>query len=142
MHSTIEAHGNCLCGAVTIKAKSMSTEVGACHCGSCQKWTGGPLMTVDCKSDVEIEGQEHVSVFQSSDWAERAFCSRCGSSLYYRLKQTNQYIVPAGLFDTERLQFDHQIFVDEKPKYYAFSNDTKMMTGAEVFAMFGSSEAE
>jgi hypothetical protein len=29
-----------------------------------------------------------------------------------------------------------QIFIDEKPAYYTFANQTKTMTGAEVFAMF------
>ena len=131
MGSTIAANGSCLCGAVTIKAKAMSTDVGACHCNFCRKWTGGPLMTVDCKSDVEIDGQEHVSVFKSSDWAERGFCSHCGSHLFYRLKQHNQYIVPDGLFDPDQMRFDHQIFVDEKPRFGAEEEGKKdPMTGA------------
>jgi hypothetical protein len=41
------------------------------------------------------------------------------------------------LFDGEsQLNFDHQIFIDEKPDYYAFVNETRNMTGAEVFAQY------
>jgi hypothetical protein len=135
--STTEAKGSCLCGSVTIEAKSMSTNVGACHCGMCRKWGGGPLLAVDCKSDVVIEGQENVTAYSSSEWAERGFCSKCGTHLFYRLKQNNQYIMPVDFFEPGSvLNFDHQIFVEEKPDYYSFSNETANMTGEEVFAQF------
>ena len=137
MSKTAEKTGSCLCGKTKIHAKAVSAEVGACHCGMCRTWTGGPLLAVDCGTDVTIEGKENVSVFNSSDWAERAFCKQCGTHLYYRLKPNNQHIVPAGLFaDQADFVFDHQIFVDEQPAFYAFANETKNMTGAEVFAQF------
>ena len=45
--------------------------------------------------------------------------------------------MPAGLLDDDSsFVFDHQIFIDEKPPYYEFSNKTKDMTGAEVFAKY------
>lgn len=137
MSSTVEAKGSCLCGAVEIKAQSMSTEVGVCHCGMCRKWTGGPFLSVDCKDSVQIAGSKNVTTFASSEWAERGFCSKCGTHLFYRLKQGNQYIMPVGLFEASaELSLDHQIFIEEKPEYYSFSNKTKNMTGAEVFAQF------
>jgi hypothetical protein len=106
----------------------------------CQRWTGGPLLAIECGSDISFEGEENVAVYDSSDWAERGFCSRCGSHLFYRLKPNDTYVVPAGLFDdSEDLVFQQQIFIDEKPAYYAFANRTKELTGAEVFALFGAS---
>ncbi len=138
MSKRIPANGQCLCGAVTIKANEVSTHAGACHCDSCRKWTGGPLLTVDCGTDVEISGQKHVGVYDSSDWADRGFCKQCGSGLFYRLKHSGQYIMPIGLFDIEsKLVFDHQVFIDVKPEYYCFSNKTKDMTGEEMFAQYG-----
>lgn len=129
--------GRCLCGAVHISTQTMSAHVGACHCGMCRKWGGGPLLAVDCGSDVTFLGKENISIFDSSEWAERGFCSKCGSHLFYRLKAQNLYIVPVGLFDhCVTLIFDHQIFIEEKPAFYSFSNKTKDMTGAEVFAQF------
>ena len=38
------------------------------------------------------------------------------------------------------LVFDHQIFIEEKPSFYAFANETKNMTGEEVFALFAAPE--
>ena len=136
-----EGKGSCLCGAVKILVKSISNEVGACHCDMCRKWTGGPLLAVDCGTDVSFEGQENISVYNSSEWAERAFCNQCGSHLYYRLKEPNQHIMPVGLFDTDiPFVLDHQIFIESKPSYYHFGNKTKEMTGEEVFAQYAPPE--
>lgn len=137
MADQVEAKGQCLCGAVQIHAKAVNKSVGACHCSMCRQWGGGPLLAVDCGTDVAFTGEDKISVYQSSDWAERGFCSQCGSHLFYRLKSNNQHIVSAGLFpDIEGLVFDHQVFIDERPDYYRFANETKDMTGAELFAMF------
>ena len=74
---------------------------------------------------------------RSSDWAERGFCNRCGTHLFYRLKAQGQVILPAGLFDDDTgLEFEHQIFIDRKPPYYTFADNTRDMTEAEVFAKY------
>lgn len=137
MSNTNVGKGHCLCGKVKITAPSMSREVGVCHCGMCRRWTGGPLFAIDCGTDVTFDGKDSVGVYNSSDWAERGFCKHCGTHLFYRLKGNNQYILPVGIFDNAQgLVFDHQIFIEEKPEYYAFSNKTQNMTGAEVFAKY------
>jgi hypothetical protein len=106
----------------------------------CRRWGGGPFMEIDCGADVDIGGEDNVSVFDSSDWAERGFCRNCGTHLFYRLKGSGQHMVPVGLFeDSASLVFKGQVFVDEKPEYYEFANKTKDLTGAEIFAMYGSS---
>ena len=64
------------------------------------------MIAVDCGTDVTFEGEENISVFESSEWAERGFCKECGSHLFYRLKATHQYIMPAGLFDEDTFVFD------------------------------------
>ena len=49
----------------------------------------------------------------------------------------NDYYVPAGLFqDGIEFEFKEQIFIDRKPSYYEFANQTSNMTEAEVFAKF------
>jgi hypothetical protein len=137
MSSLSVVKGSCLCKAVSISTTNMSNLVGACHCNMCRNWGGGAFLAVDCGSDVSFEGEENIGVYQSSEWAERGFCQKCGSHLFYKFKQNNQYFIPAGLFDNSGgLIFDHQVFIDEKPEYYTFANETKNMTGAELFAQF------
>lgn len=139
---TNENTGRCLCGGVEMKFVHVAEVIGACHCSMCRRWGGGPLLAVDCGHDVSISGDEHVSVYNSSEWAERGFCRHCGTHLFYRLRQTGQYIVPVGLLEnSEGLVMDHQIFIDEKPGYYCFANETSNMTGAEVFALYSDSQS-
>lgn len=129
--------GRCLCGAVKFEASNVSRSLGACHCSMCRRWTGGPFLAVDCGSEVKFAGEANITVFNSSDWADRGFCKKCGSNLFYRLKGVEQYQIPPGLFDNDSgLEFNHQVFVDERPEYYEFSNKTSNMTGSEVYAKY------
>jgi hypothetical protein len=141
MSDTMQLSGHCLCGAVTITANQADPHVGACHCSMCRRWGGGPLMVVECGTDVQFEGADSIAVYDSSDWAERGFCRQCGSHLFYRLKEANKHFMPAGLFgDHPEWVFDHQVFIDSKPGFYSFANETKDMTEVEVFAMFAPAE--
>lgn len=134
------AKGSCLCGAVSLATTSLNPHVAACHCNMCRKWGGGALMAVECKGDVNFSGAENIGCYQSSAWAERGFCNKCGTHLFYKFKQNNQYFIPAGIFESEsEFAFTHQVFIDEKPNYYSFANETKNMTGAEIFSQFTSS---
>ncbi len=97
-------------------------------------------MVVDCGTDVSFDGEDDITVYNSSDWAERGFCKKCGSHLFYRLKESKQHMIPAGLFDDqESFVFESQVFIDKKPSFYSFSNKTTEMTEAEIFEMYGSS---
>lgn len=138
MSETMSATVHCLCGAVTIKAEAVSKHTGACHCGMCQKWGGGPLLAVDGGTSVTLEGEDNIGVYDSSEWAQRGFCKQCGTHLFYRLKGNNQYMLPAGLFSDLQDRFDltSQIFIDKKPPYYRFANQTQDLTEAEVFAKY------
>ena len=132
--------GSCLCGAVRTTANNFSNKVGACHCGMCRKWGGGPFMEVDCGTDVSFKGKDNITVYDSSDWAERGFCKKCGSHLFYRLKESKQHMIPAGLFDNqEPFVFKSQVFIDKKPSFYSFANITTDMTEAEIFEKYSSS---
>ena len=129
--------GKCLCGAVELVITNMTDKIGVCHCGTCRNWGGGPFLSIDAGNRVKINGKESVAIYDSSDWAERGFCQKCGTHLFYRIKQNQHYHVLAGLMgagDDSRL--DHQIFIDKKPAFYSFAEQTENYTGDQVFAMF------
>jgi hypothetical protein len=139
MSETIKGKGQCVCGAVSFMAYNMNNSVGACHCDMCRQWGGGPFMEVDCGSEVTFKGEENISIFNSSDWAERGFCKNCGSHLFYRFKEGRLYMMPVGLFeDDSRFVFEKQVFIEEKPAYYSFANNTEEMEGDELVAQFAS----
>ena len=139
MSSRIEHRGACLCGAVKVTAQTDSTHTEACHCAMCLKWGSGPFFSVQCNGGVSFDGEEHISVFDSSEWAERGFCRICGTHLFYRLKQEGFYAIPVGILnDADQWTFTEQIFIDQKPSFYSFANETAKLTGEEVFAKFQS----
>jgi hypothetical protein len=75
--------GHCLCGAVTITvAGEHDPRVAACHCRMCQRWSGGLFLCFEADaSAVTVTGE--VTRYRSSAFAERAFCPRCRSHLWF-----------------------------------------------------------
>jgi hypothetical protein len=131
------AKGRCICGACQFSATLIDNTIGICHCSTCRTWGGGPFMSVSCGANVTFTNDGALKVFDSSEWAERGFCGNCGTHLFYRLKEQDQYFVLVGCIDEQDdLVLDHQIFIDEKPDFYSFSNQTHNMTGAEFLAKF------
>jgi len=137
MDSITEQSASCLCGTVSLAATPKSYHMLACHCETCRKWGGGPFLAVECGGEVRFEGAENISVYDSSEWAERGFCKQCGTHLFYRLKQGEMYAIPVGLFNEQKAwQMAEQVFIDSKPSYYSFAEKTRNLTGAENLAQF------
>ncbi|MGH8598042.1 MAG: GFA family protein [Gammaproteobacteria bacterium] len=129
--------GRCLCGGVRFTAEGVDTNAHSCHCSMCRTWSGGPAISVAVAS-VAFEGEENVERYQSSAWAERGFCKRCGTNLFYRMKEQNQYIMWAGPFeDQTQFRLAGEIYIEEKPAMYNFAGDHPRMTGAEFLASIG-----
>ena len=125
--------GKCLCGDVSFSAEPMPT-IQACHCDMCRKWGGGPFLSTPCK-EATFEGP--VTRYASSEHADRAFCAKCGSHLFFYAKAVDIHAIPVGLFDDQSgLPFRAEVFVDRKPDYYTFADETRHMTGAEYEARF------
>lgn len=135
--------GACLCGKVSFVAAQAGSSVDACHCASCRKWGGSAFMEIDCGDQVSFSNAEDITVYDSSEWAERGFCKHCGSHLFYRLKESQAHMMPVGLFDDdEGLVFRKQVFIEEKPHYYNFTEQTQNLTGAELFALYAPPEEQ
>lgn len=136
MNNSLTTSGHCLCGAVTISA-TVSNQLGACHCKMCQRWSGSALLSVEVLDNLNITGEENITVYDSSEWADRAFCKCCGSHLFFRSKKSQTYYIPIGLLDdVTGIQFQSQIYIEKKPDYYTFADKTETMTEAEVIAFY------
>lgn len=128
--------GSCLCGAIEVTTLDQAN-VDVCHCTTCRRWGSGPMLAVHCGSDVVFGGKQKPSTYQSSDWAERGFCSTCGTHLFYHLFSPDEYVLSAGLFQQGvSFEMSSQIFIEQKPDYYDFANETPTMTGEQAFAHF------
>jgi hypothetical protein len=129
--------GRCLCGSVRFTAVPKKMEMDVCHCDKCRRWSAGPFMGVMCGTSVKVGNEAALRAFTSSEWAERLFCGECGTTLFWRMRETGETSVSMNAFeDLSGFTFTEEIFIDEKPAIYAFANATHKMTGAEVFAAF------
>ncbi|WP_255564240.1 GFA family protein [Mameliella sp. CS4] len=141
----MERKGGCMCGAVRFTAQEVPAEAGACHCEMCRRWTGSALIgvTVPLKN-VTWEDETHLGRIQSSPWAERGFCTRCGSGMFFRVTMESEYSddieLPIGVFDeADGFEITNEIYIDVKPDSFAYEGQAgrKLMTRAECHAKFG-----
>ncbi|MBN9469924.1 MULTISPECIES: GFA family protein [unclassified Bosea (in: a-proteobacteria)] len=137
MAASAPVSGGCLCGAIRFRAVPAKPEMDVCHCGMCRRWSGGVFMAVPC-GEVTIEDESRLGRYPSSDWAERQFCSVCGSSLFWRLRSGEGHVAVSlqSFDDLTPFTFLEEIFIDEKPGLYAFAGERPRLTGAEVMARF------
>lgn len=128
--------GHCLCSAVKFTAQSVETHHHVCHCGMCRRWNSGPTFGASVGS-VKFEGEQNITRYTSSEWAERGFCRHCGSHLFYFLKPADHYILCVGAFDdTGPFAISSEIYIDHKPEGYTLAGDHPRITEAEFLAKF------
>lgn len=127
----MELQGHCLCGEVRVTIPELSEEITVCHCHMCQKFFGGPFLSLAgvLPKDVEISGEEQIQRYLSSEWAERGFCKKCGSGLFYHSLADDEYYFPAGLFaEIDQAKLTTEIFYDQKPAFFHFKEPTEKLT--------------
>ena len=131
--------GQCVCGATTFTVELKNHDVHACHCSICRRQTSGVIMTIDVEQgSLQFTQDQHLSIYNSSDWGERGFCNCCGTNLVWRTKDQSYCNINAFALDQQPqdIKFDMEIFIDNKPEFYAFNNETKKLTEADVIALF------
>lgn len=139
--SDLKHHGSCLCGAVEFEVTLTEKDVHICHCNLCQKHGGGPSLSLQCGKDWTIKGEENLTWYNSSEWAQRGFCSKCGTHLLFKTNDGSYHGVPAGVLDSQDgFKIGMHIFVDKKPPYFDFTDDSPRLTEEEFLKMVGAIE--
>jgi len=92
--------GGCQCGAVRYALSTKPRRASICHCRMCQKAGGAPFMAfASVALDDFVTTRGRLSLFRSSDIAERGFCERCGTPLSYRQIESASISVTIGSLD-------------------------------------------
>jgi hypothetical protein len=134
--------GACHCGGIKFELPA-SDHIDACHCDICRRLTSGPFIGLDCHAGFNLTKSESLKWYESSGWARRGFCSICGANLFYNLKGSETYSVSAGALNIPHgTQLTKEIFIDEKPDYYAIAGERTRLTGEEVFAAYNAAISE
>jgi hypothetical protein len=89
--------GGCLCGAVAYHARGPLFATSHCYCSQCRRQHGmaGSYGNVDAASFVVERGGELVTEFVKPSGGRCAFCSVCGSILYWRGVDTPERVALA-----------------------------------------------
>jgi len=131
--------GQCVCGVTRFEVELKNHDVHVCHCSICRRQTSGVIMTIDIKQEsLKFIQKNHLSIYNSSEWGERGFCNVCGTNLFWRTKDQSycNINVFALKVQPEDLSLDMQIYIDNKPNFYNFENETKKMTEDQVIALY------
>ena len=135
MSSDEKMSGGCMCGAVRYETMGESFLISHCHCESCRKHNGGPMVTLaGYKADQVAWSGDQRKFYESSPGANRAFCGNCGTPLTWEgdgdelgmivelhistFDNPNELIPTGHAFYNERLEwFDA---ADNLPRYEGF----------------------
>ena len=137
-----------MCGAVTFQVRDLRKDFGACHCEMCRRWTGSAFLGITVpEQTITFEGTEHIATLQSSPWAERAWCSKCGTGLWYRVTapgpMATDYEIPIGLLhDADGLRMTREIYIDKKPDSFAYEGEHKLLTRSQVLELYAGALAK
>ena len=86
--------GGCMCGAVRYEAAGAPAAVSHCHCESCRRHTGAPMVTLVSFEAGRVrftKGERRI--YNSSPGVGRAFCGDCGSPLTWESEYDGRSVI-------------------------------------------------
>ena len=121
--------GSCLCGAIHYTVYGELRDVVNCHCSLCRKFHGhfGAYTAVH-KKEIETVDEEKQLIWYRypNNHAQRGFCQRCGSSLFWELDGSKEIGISAGTLESPTgLQTIADIYVSDKADYYSLDPKLK-----------------
>ncbi|HEY3785441.1 MAG TPA: GFA family protein [Steroidobacteraceae bacterium] len=126
MSDTQSSTGGCLCGGVRYVVRGPLREIIGCHCSQCRRTSGHFVAATSTPAEkLTFTHSQTLRWYASSDRAERGFCGRCGSSLFWKpLHATPARIcIMAGTLDAPtHLHMTQHIFVGDKSDYYSLAD--------------------
>jgi hypothetical protein len=109
--------GGCLCGAVRYEARGTARYLCLCHCRSCRRAAGAPLVAwgTFARGQLRIT-RGALTEFASSAGVQRGFCARCGTPLTFRKEANPQDIdiTLASLDEPAALAPQMHVWVQDK----------------------------
>ncbi len=123
MAETTDAQGRCLCGGIRYAVHGELRDVIDCHCERCRQFTGHHMAATSARlEDISIEDADSLlRWFLPVPEAGYAFCSRCGSSLFWQsASNPERRSICAGTLDTPTgLRTTHALWTSRASDYYA-----------------------
>ena len=118
--------GGCRCGAVRYQANADPLWTVFCHCESCRRATGAPMVLWLGFAETAVEWHGAAPTgFASSPGVERTFCSTCGTPLTFTGTRWpgETHILAATLDDPGRARPQAHVFWGERLPWLDIGDD-------------------
>ena len=108
--------GGCLCGAVRYEILGEPRSASLCHCRSCRRASGAPVVSWFVVSREQLSLSGELAVYSSSPPVTRGFCSKCGTPItYFHADDPNSIeLTTASLEQPELVIPTREIWLSEK----------------------------
>ncbi len=112
--------GGSQCGAVRYEWSERPAFASVCYCRMCQKATGQPMAALTGGKKEHLRWTRGApAIFNSSNMAERGFCSACGTPLTYAFEGTGTISVTmSSLDDPEAVRPTKQYGIESKVSWF------------------------
>ncbi|MEY8097453.1 GFA family protein [Falsihalocynthiibacter sp. S25ZX9] len=112
--------GSCLCGGVSFELEGEMRDPIACHCSQCRKTSGHYWAATAVPSNkLKLLSDSSLAWYRSSDYAQRGFCNKCGSSLFWKMEGEDKTSIGAGALEAPTdFKIKTHIFTEDKGDYY------------------------
>jgi hypothetical protein len=103
-------------------------DVVICHCQECRRWHGHLCATTAARAEeLAIFGEDQLRWISSPDsdtHGRRAFCTECGSSMFWRAPGLETISIAAGTLDPPTgVRVSSHWYVSKKGDYYELPDD-------------------
>ena len=108
--------GSCACGEVRFKIRGAVRDRCFCHCRSCRRAAGAPLVAWGTVDSDQFSVTGTLALIASSENVTRGFCARCGTTLTYQnsLRSPELDFTLTALDDPALLAPERHIWVRDK----------------------------
>ena len=127
------ATGGCMCGAIRYEATGIPEGAGYCHCRSCRRHTGAPVVAFVVFIADQVTWLSGARArYESSPGKFRAFCRDCGTPLTFEATDSGRELIefhistldnPDEFLPNEHTHYSERISwfetVDKLPRYRA-----------------------
>ena len=134
MVSDKKIDGACLCGTISFSVQQPAKWCAHCHCSMCRQAHGAGYVTWVGFEQDQIEfkqGLDKLEWFESSPGAQRGFCRRCGSSMFFRSERWagELHIALGCILGKIDLQPQANVFFDKHVDWMPIDTSLKQVDG-------------
>lgn len=118
--------GGCLCGAIRYRAAAPPLRAVICHCSICRKHTGAPIASfVHFPIGSFAWLKEQPKRYRSSEFAERGFCSQCGSTvtMHEDVLSDRVQVAIGSLDQPDRVDVNDHVWTQDQISWFDVRDD-------------------